>query len=197
MNVQIKPITVIPLPLVIIPAVHLNAFAPVSISMIMVMVPPCSRLTSCSGIPSNYTGVVCGGEGLCVDDGQNVGIGECVCFDLLGGPHCEYQLTCNSIISSSPLVCSGNGDCVEQDTCECVDGTDGIWCQNDYRECGGGNITKITYALTKVIVCIPALILNLFVNVWIIFMVTTVNSVQLVITWIILLRMSVMAMENA
>ena len=42
---------------------------------------------------------------------------------------CEDGFSCNAISSEDPNVCSGAGDCIAEDTCECVDFRTGSNCQ--------------------------------------------------------------------
>ena len=89
--------------------------------------------TFCYNI-SSFDQLVCSGNGICID------IDTCHCADGYYGEMCQSfnqsdlcnktrEVICYEISSFDPDVCSGNGICIDIDTCHCADGYYGEMCQ--------------------------------------------------------------------
>lgn len=109
---------------------------------------------SCNGI-NVADASVCSGVGLCYLSNLT-GEGACRCPDGYLGPDCaeQYDFDCHSTLSSSPMVCSGSGQCIGNDICLCDEGFSGSACQqtvavtcdgianSDPGACSGNGICK-------------------------------------------------------
>jgi len=48
---------------------------------------------------------------------------------------------CNNVLSTTPSVCNGRGDCIRRDACVCVTGANGTYC--DVYYCYGALSTAV------------------------------------------------------
>jgi len=96
---------------------------------------PCEGILTCGPFAADMPWV-CGGNGVCVDDG-NGEIGVCECAQGWTGENCDEQLTCFGLSYYDSQVCGGMGECVGIDVCECIPGVEGMQCSFDNRMCDG------------------------------------------------------------
>jgi len=85
--------------------------------------------TECNGVPGEPPPEVCND----LSDNDCDGTTDCDDSDCSGAPDC--QITCNGVAANDPAVCSGNGDCVAPDTCECMAAFEGEACDMFKTRC--------------------------------------------------------------
>ena len=93
---------------------------------------------------------------MCPPGGQNVlvmgcyGVEGCRAAECVAGYYgddCENEYSCNGIPASDPAVCSGNGACVNHDTCQCNDGWWGSNCEIEIQNNIVGKVSaRIVYS---------------------------------------------------
>ncbi|KAL9646192.1 hypothetical protein ABK040_008065 [Willaertia magna] len=99
------------------------------------------EIRKCFGIFYNDTLNVCSGKGKCISENR------CECFDNFDGDECEkckkgfegpnctevLPIMCFNIFANESIVCSGHGDCISENKCNCIeDEYTGIQCEIPY-----------------------------------------------------------------
>lgn len=80
---------------------------------------------TCNGIPW-VSPEVCNGRGTCLE-GQN----KCSCWPTITGDFCDGSsdlFACDDILETNEDVCSGHGDCIAEDVCDCFKDYGGSYC---------------------------------------------------------------------
>ncbi|KAG2374973.1 hypothetical protein C9374_010347 [Naegleria lovaniensis] len=89
-----------------------------------------SKLSNDSSVCSSHGSCVALNSCSCISGWTGLNCEQCVGNNCGGGNNNESQIfTCNGTLSNSTSVCNGNGNCTNSETCQCMNGFSGKYCE--------------------------------------------------------------------